>query len=160
MRVYCAELSEFRPVGNAVHRVGESGCDLEFSCFATPHAHVDLRDRAQQHQVLAKAYQGIGWEVPKLLEMMPSAPDFYFDVAAQICMARWSRGRVVLVGDAGYCASPMSGQGTSLALIGAYVLAGELAADPVLIKLHLISTKKRCVHLLRSIRHSESNLQT
>ena len=59
---------------------------------------------------------------------MPSAPDFYFDVAAQICMPRWSQDRVVLVGDAGYCASPMSGQGTSLALIGAYVLAGELAA--------------------------------
>jgi len=96
--------------------------------FAAPHAHVDLRDRAQQHQVLTKVYDGIGWEVPKLLEMIPSAPDFYFDVAAQICMNRWSQGRVVLVGDAGYCASPMSGQGTSLALIGAYVLAGELAA--------------------------------
>jgi 2-polyprenyl-6-methoxyphenol hydroxylase-like FAD-dependent oxidoreductase len=60
--------------------------------------------------------------------MMPAAPDFYFDVAAQISMPRWSQGRVVLVGDAGYCASPLSGQGTSLALIGAYVLAGELAA--------------------------------
>jgi 2-polyprenyl-6-methoxyphenol hydroxylase-like FAD-dependent oxidoreductase len=43
-------------------------------------------------------------------------------------MDHWSQGRVVLVGDAGYCASPMSGQGTSLALIGAYVLAGEFAA--------------------------------
>src|SRR5262249_18033253 len=50
------------------------------------------------------------------------------DAAAQIRMDRWSQGRVVLAGDAGYCASPMSGQGTSLALIGAYVLAGELAA--------------------------------
>src|SRR5262245_38526993 len=89
---------------------------------------VDLRDRAQHQQVLTKAFEGIGWEVPRLLEMMPGAPDYYFDVAAQISMARWSQGRVVLVGDAGYCASPMSGQGTSLALIGAYVLAGELAA--------------------------------
>ena len=96
--------------------------------FAAPSAHVDLRDRAQQQQVLAKVYEGIAWEVPRLLEMMPSAPDFYFDAAAQICMAHWSQGRVVLVGDAGYCASPLSGQGTSLALIGAYVLAGELAA--------------------------------
>ena len=43
-------------------------------------------------------------------------------------MTEWARGRVVLVGDAAYCASPMSGQGSSLALIGAYVLAGELAA--------------------------------
>ena len=60
--------------------------------------------------------------------MMPSAPDYYFDAAAQIRMDHWSQGRVVLVGDAGYCASPMSGQSASLALIGAYVLAGELAA--------------------------------
>ena len=89
---------------------------------------IDLRDRAQQQQVLANVYNGIGWEVPRLLEMMPGAADYYFDAAAQICMDHWSRGRVVLVGDAGYCASPMSGQGTSLALIGAYVLAGELAA--------------------------------
>jgi 2-polyprenyl-6-methoxyphenol hydroxylase-like FAD-dependent oxidoreductase len=95
--------------------------------FAAP-SHIDLRDRAQHQQVLTNVYQGIGWEVPKLLEMMPGAPDYYFDVAAQICMDRWSRGRVVLAGDAGYCASPLSGQGTSLALIGAYVLAGELAA--------------------------------
>lgn len=96
--------------------------------FAAPSVHIDLRDRAQQQQVLTNVYAGIGWEIPRLLEMMPSAPDFYFDAAAQVCMTHWSQGRVVLVGDAGYCASPMSGQGTSLALIGAYVLAGELAA--------------------------------
>src|SRR5215471_13420474 len=59
---------------------------------------------------------------------MPSATDFYFDAAAQIDIDHWSQGRVVLLGDAAYCASPMSGQGTSLAIIGAYVLAGELAA--------------------------------
>jgi 2-polyprenyl-6-methoxyphenol hydroxylase-like FAD-dependent oxidoreductase len=60
--------------------------------------------------------------------MMPAASDWYFDKAAQIDMPRWSEGRVVLVGDSAYCASPMSGQGTSIALIGAHVLAGELAA--------------------------------
>jgi 2-polyprenyl-6-methoxyphenol hydroxylase-like FAD-dependent oxidoreductase len=60
--------------------------------------------------------------------MMPTASDWYFDTAAQIHMPRWSAGRVVLVGDAAYCASPLSGQGTSIALIGAHVLAGELAA--------------------------------
>jgi len=96
--------------------------------FVAPAVQVDLRDRTQQQQVLQSVYEGIGWEVPRLLEMMPSAPDIYFDAAAQISMVHWSQGRVVLVGDAGYCASPMSGQGTSLALIGAYVLAGELAA--------------------------------
>jgi 2-polyprenyl-6-methoxyphenol hydroxylase-like FAD-dependent oxidoreductase len=92
--------------------------------FAVPSIHIDLRDGAQQQQVLTNVYKDIGWEVPRLLEMMPDAADYYFDVAAQIHMPHWSQGRVVLAGDAGYCASPMSGQGTSLA----YVLAGELAA--------------------------------
>jgi 2-polyprenyl-6-methoxyphenol hydroxylase-like FAD-dependent oxidoreductase len=89
---------------------------------------IDRRVRAQQQRVLADVYEGIGWEVPRLLELMPGAHDFYFDAAAQTRMDRWSQGRVAMVGDAGYCASLMSGQGTSLALIGAYVLAGELAA--------------------------------
>jgi 2-polyprenyl-6-methoxyphenol hydroxylase-like FAD-dependent oxidoreductase len=95
--------------------------------FAAPSLRIDLRDRAQQQQALRTVYEGIGWEVPRLLEMMPTASDWYFDTAPQIDMPRWSQGRVVLVGDAAYCASPMSGQGTSIALIGAYVLAGELA---------------------------------
>jgi 2-polyprenyl-6-methoxyphenol hydroxylase-like FAD-dependent oxidoreductase len=102
--------------------------------FAAPSLRIDLRDRAQQQQALRTVYEGIGWEVPRLLEMMPAASDWYFDTAAQIDMPRWSQGRVALVGDAAYCASPMSGQGTSLALIGAHVLAGELAAasgDPL-----------------------------
>ena len=95
--------------------------------FAAPR-HIDLRDRAQQQQALKTVYEGIGWEVPRLLEMMPTASDWYFDAAAQIDMPKWYEGRAVLLGDAAYCASPMSGQGTSIALIGAYVLAGELAA--------------------------------
>lgn len=78
-------------------------------------------------QLLCNAYADMGWEVPKLLEEMKNAPDFYFDTVAQIEMNTWSKNRVVLLGDAGYCASPVSGQGTSLALVGAYVLAGELA---------------------------------
>ena len=89
---------------------------------------VGLRDRAEQEQAIARVYEGIGWEVPKLLELMPTADDWYFDIAAQVELREWIRGRVALAGDAGYCASPMSGQGSSLALVGAYVLAGELAA--------------------------------
>lgn len=95
--------------------------------FVAPSHRIDMRDKAQQQHLLRTVYAGIGWEVPRLLEMMPMASDWYFDTAAQIDMPRWSEGRVVLVGDAAYCASPMSGQGTSIALIGAYVLAGELA---------------------------------
>ena len=57
---------------------------------------------------------------------MRYAPDFYFDEMSQIVMDHWSIGRVALVGDAAYCCSPLSGQGTSVALLGAYILAGEL----------------------------------
>jgi hypothetical protein len=96
--------------------------------FAVPSVRIDLHDRAQQQRVLTDVYKDIGWQVPRLLEMMRGAADYYFDAAAQVQMPHWSQGRVVLAGDAGYCASPMSGQGTSLAMIGAYVLAGELAA--------------------------------
>jgi 2-polyprenyl-6-methoxyphenol hydroxylase-like FAD-dependent oxidoreductase len=96
--------------------------------FAAADRQIDLRDRLRQEEAVRRVYADIGWEVPRLLELMPEALDWYFDIAAQIDMAAWARGRVVLVGDAGYCASPMSGQGSSLALIGAYVLAGELAA--------------------------------
>lgn len=96
--------------------------------FTVPSDSIDLRNVAQQQQTLKNVYEGIGWEIPKFLDLMPDSPDFYFDVAAQIHMDHWSQGRVVLLGDAAYCASPMSGQGTSLAIIGAYILAGELAA--------------------------------
>src|SRR4029453_9828467 len=96
--------------------------------FAAPTLQIGLHDRCEQQQALKTVYEGLGWEVPRLMELMPTASDWYFDKAAQINMPRWSQGRVVLVGDAAYCASPMSGQGTSLALIGPYVLAGELAA--------------------------------
>jgi 2-polyprenyl-6-methoxyphenol hydroxylase-like FAD-dependent oxidoreductase len=58
---------------------------------------------------------------------MDSAPDFYFDSVSQVKMERWSTGRCILLGDAAYCASPLSGMGTGMAVVGAYVLAGELA---------------------------------
>ncbi|QUH04614.1 FAD-dependent monooxygenase [Saccharopolyspora erythraea] len=96
--------------------------------FASGEIPFDHRDTGQQKRILREAFTGVGWEVPRLLEEMEHAPDFYFDSVSQIHLDRWSRGRVALVGDAGYCPSPLSGQGTSLALVGAYVLAGELRA--------------------------------
>jgi 2-polyprenyl-6-methoxyphenol hydroxylase-like FAD-dependent oxidoreductase len=82
----------------------------------------------RQKKILADAFAGDGWEIPTMLENAAAARDFYFDSIALIEMDRWSKGRVVLLGDAAHCASPASGQGTGLALIGAYILAGELAA--------------------------------
>jgi 2-polyprenyl-6-methoxyphenol hydroxylase-like FAD-dependent oxidoreductase len=87
------------------------------------------RNREAQQDAIHKAFEHVGWEAPSLLKAMPTATDFYFDELSQIAMPTWSTGRVALVGDAGYCASPMSGRGTSQALLGAYVLAGELSTQ-------------------------------
>jgi 2-polyprenyl-6-methoxyphenol hydroxylase-like FAD-dependent oxidoreductase len=97
--------------------------------FASPPLSYDHRAIAAQKAVLAQAFGREGWEVPRLLAAMRGSGDFYFDSASQVRMDRWSAGRVVLVGDAAYCPSPLSGQGTSAALVGAYVLAAELAAS-------------------------------
>jgi 2-polyprenyl-6-methoxyphenol hydroxylase-like FAD-dependent oxidoreductase len=92
----------------------------------------DRRDLDNQRELLAARFAGAGWQSDALVAAAHDAEDFYFDSFAQVHMDSWSTGRVALVGDAGYCASPLSGMGTSLALVGAYVLAGELgeAAGP------------------------------
>jgi 2-polyprenyl-6-methoxyphenol hydroxylase-like FAD-dependent oxidoreductase len=95
--------------------------------FATDSAALDRRGRDEQEEAVRKAFGGHGWEVPRLLDAMRDAEDFYFSSAGQVHLDRWSRGRVALVGDAGYCAAPTSGMGTSQALIGARVLARRLA---------------------------------
>ncbi|WP_280432026.1 FAD-dependent monooxygenase [Nocardia brasiliensis] len=91
------------------------------------------RDVAAQQDLLRRKLAGGGWEAERIAAAIPEATDFYFDELARIDMPTWSQGRVVLLGDAGYCGSPLSGQGTAMALLGAYVLAGEIAshtADP------------------------------
>ncbi|MEV7770339.1 FAD-dependent monooxygenase [Kitasatospora sp. NPDC086791] len=88
------------------------------------------RDRGEQRRLVAERCAHLGWEMPRFLRAMAETEAFHYDVVAQIRMDRWSHGRVVLLGDAGYCCSPFTGQGTSVALTAAYVLAGELhAAD-------------------------------
>jgi 2-polyprenyl-6-methoxyphenol hydroxylase-like FAD-dependent oxidoreductase len=96
--------------------------------FASQGDDDNLRERSGQEHYLAQAFAGSSWEIPTLLEHMPNSPDFYFDCMAQVRMPHWTKGRAALVGDAGYAVSPIAGQGTSVALVGAYVLAGELAA--------------------------------
>ncbi len=97
--------------------------------FQSPELDFDRHDLAQQRKLLADHFLGHNWEVPRLLREMESS-ELYFDSMTQIRMDRFSEGRVTLVGDAGYGPSPLSGQGTSLALVGAYVLAGSLASSP------------------------------
>ncbi|MFD0887202.1 FAD-dependent monooxygenase [Streptosporangium algeriense] len=95
-----------------------------------PPAELDYhhRDVARQKELLRQQFAGMGWEVPRLLgEELDRATAFYFDSITQLRMDTWSRGRVSLAGDAGYCPGPAVGGSTSLAVVGAYVLAGELA---------------------------------
>jgi len=96
--------------------------------FATPVLTYDRDNLAEQRDIVARAFAGMGWETPRLLELMATAPDLYLDSVSQVKMDAWTRDRVALIGDAGYCPSSLSGMGTGLAVVGAYVLAGELAA--------------------------------
>ncbi|MER7454575.1 FAD-dependent monooxygenase [Nocardia beijingensis] len=89
---------------------------------------VDYRDVAAQKRLLRERMAGMGWLTSRILAHLDDTPDFYLDQVAQVVMDRWSHGRVGLLGDAAFSSSPMSGQGTGLALVGAYLLAGELAA--------------------------------
>jgi 2-polyprenyl-6-methoxyphenol hydroxylase-like FAD-dependent oxidoreductase len=86
----------------------------------------DYRDRAQQRAMIHEHFDGLGWKVPTALKYMGTDDDFYFDRINQIRMPCWSKGRVVLVGDAGYCVSPVAGMGGSMAIIGAGRIADAL----------------------------------
>lgn len=92
----------------------------------------EQQDLASQRRLTAEKFADIGWEVPKLVDAMLRTDDLYYDVVSQIRLDCWSKGRVVLVGDSAFAPSFLSGQGSSLAIIGAYILAGELAtcSDP------------------------------
>ncbi len=98
--------------------------------FSFPSAEfdVDHRDVDAQQALLRERMAGMGWLTPRILAHLDDTPDFYLDQVAQVVMDRWSNGRVGMLGDAAFSSSPMSGGGTGLALVGAYLLAGELAA--------------------------------
>lgn len=115
----------------AMVRPGRVAGDLKVGLtFRSAPISYDRRDVGAQRALLRQRFAHAGWQLPQLLRGIDAADDFFFDSFDQIRMDRWSRGRVVLLGDAGYSPSPLTGLGTSLALVGAYVLAGELAAAP------------------------------
>jgi 2-polyprenyl-6-methoxyphenol hydroxylase-like FAD-dependent oxidoreductase len=86
----------------------------------------DPHDEARQKRQVCEAFEGSGWVLPELVPAMVEAEDFYADLTCQIRIDRYHTGRIALIGDAGYCPSPLSGQGSSLALVGGYVLAHAL----------------------------------
>jgi 2-polyprenyl-6-methoxyphenol hydroxylase-like FAD-dependent oxidoreductase len=93
-----------------------------------PRVAFDYRDTEGNKRLFADRYAGMGWEVPHILEDLAKAPVVYFDSIAQVHMDSYARGRVCLTGDAAWCASPRSGMGTTLALVGTYVLAHEIGS--------------------------------
>lgn len=134
------------PIPDYLHRDSDtivySGPGRTAAIYSTPHQgdaravfvfrssklDYSYRDIPRQKRLLAEAYEGMGWEVPRLIAELHHTPAFYFDSITQIQLTTWSRGRVSLVGDAACCPGPGIGGSTSLAIVGAFVLAGELAA--------------------------------
>ncbi|KAI9836007.1 MAG: hypothetical protein M1837_003541 [Sclerophora amabilis] len=89
----------------------------------------ESRDVKLQKETVAGIFQGLGWETDRLVKGMMEAQNFYFEELSQVMVDKWSQGRCVLVGDTAYCPSPITGQGTNLAILGAYVLASKIVAD-------------------------------
>ncbi|MGX1806764.1 FAD-dependent monooxygenase [Nocardia sp. NPDC055321] len=94
--------------------------------FASPRLDYDRADVDAQRRIVAEKFAGMGWEVPGMLAELPGLDGFYLDSISKVSMKSFVRGRVALLGDAGY-GNTLAGFGTGLAVVGAYVLAGELA---------------------------------
>jgi 2-polyprenyl-6-methoxyphenol hydroxylase-like FAD-dependent oxidoreductase len=86
----------------------------------------NYRDEEQQRKIIIEQFEGLGWRTSELLEEINQSKSFYFDKFCQIKMPSWTKGRVALVGDAAYCASPAAGMGASLSMDGATALADAL----------------------------------
>ncbi|MFI9848559.1 FAD-dependent monooxygenase [Nonomuraea sp. NPDC051941] len=112
----------------ALYATGNDDEVHAFLTFARPEPPFDAFPNPEaQQKLVAAVFADAGWEVPGMLAAMRDADDVFFDAVGQIHMPRWSSGRVALVGDAAYAPSFLTGQGTSLALVGAYMLAHSLA---------------------------------
>jgi len=104
--------------------------DIGFGFRTQGEIDYDYRDRAQQRRLIHERFDALSWKVPAMLAASADDDDFYFDRINQIRMPSWSRGRVALVRDAGYCVSPLAGFGGSMAIIGAGRLAAALERYP------------------------------
>ncbi|OAA51038.1 C6 zinc finger domain protein [Beauveria brongniartii RCEF 3172] len=84
-------------------------------------------DTQQEKAAFSESYRGAGWRVPELVDGLEASDDFYCERIGLVKLDAWHKGRVVLVGDAAYCPSVLTGMGTTCGVVGAYVLAGELS---------------------------------
>jgi 2-polyprenyl-6-methoxyphenol hydroxylase-like FAD-dependent oxidoreductase len=111
----------------SVHPVRGDGGIAAFIWRGKAAAGYDYRDIAQHKRIVERAYAGGGWLVPELIERVRAAEDLYFDAVSQVRLDTWSQGRIGLLGDAASSVS-LFGDGSSLAMAGAYTLASTLAA--------------------------------
>jgi 2-polyprenyl-6-methoxyphenol hydroxylase-like FAD-dependent oxidoreductase len=100
--------------------------DIIFGFVSEQELAYDRRDETQQRRIISEQFRGQGWRTTELLNEVQGSSSFYFDKLCQVRMPSWTKGRVALVGDAGYCASPAAGLGGSLAIDGAAALADAL----------------------------------
>ncbi|MEU8785914.1 FAD-dependent monooxygenase [Streptomyces sp. NPDC048637] len=115
-------------VGSLPRRAGEPGYTGETFCVFASEEQLpyDRSDIHSQKKVIAHAYEGAGWRTPELIDTLWEADNLYFDSLSRADVPTWSTGRTALLGDAAYGAT-VGGMGTGSAIVGAYVLAGELA---------------------------------
>jgi len=104
--------------------------DIIFGFVSEKEIAYDRRDEAEQRRIIEDRFAGVGWRVAELLREVQGSESFYFDKLCQIRMPSWTRGRVALVGDSGYCPSPAAGMGGSLAIDGAAALADAMREHP------------------------------
>jgi 2-polyprenyl-6-methoxyphenol hydroxylase-like FAD-dependent oxidoreductase len=124
------EVVMYNSPGRAVAIHPSRGDALAFFAFRSPVVPgFDHRDTGQHKRLLTAAFADDAWQVPELLKHMDAADDLYFDGVSRVRVRPWWRGRVALAGDAASCMS-LFGDGSSLAMAGAFTLAEELAASP------------------------------
>jgi 2-polyprenyl-6-methoxyphenol hydroxylase-like FAD-dependent oxidoreductase len=104
--------------------------DICFAYYSEQEIPYDFRNEVQQRQMIYDQFKETGWRTAELLQEVQNSRTFYFDKLCQMKMASWTKGRVALVGDAGYCASPAAGRGGSLAIDGAAALADAFQKYP------------------------------
>lgn len=100
--------------------------DIIFTFRTETEIQYDFRDPQQHKRIILEQFAGVKWRTSELLKELVNSKSFYLDKFCQIKMPAWTKGRVALVGDAGYCASPAAGMGGALAIIGATALADAL----------------------------------
>jgi 2-polyprenyl-6-methoxyphenol hydroxylase-like FAD-dependent oxidoreductase len=133
--VACSVIEDFLRTQNTF--LGHFEPDLQATVYSIGHNHLatffafrseklNIHGHQGQMNVLEKRLGNLDWLIPQLLEGTKQADDFFFDAVAQIQMEQWHNGRVALVGDACQCLTLLAGQGASMGMGGAYLLASEL----------------------------------